>query len=120
MKIGCPRGMPAAFIDRMYDDLDAGTKRAILKLYRATDDRDETSHGLVQLLKPLDLPACVVWGAADPYLPVKFAHQQKEAFPKAEVHLLQDSGHFPFADNPEGVAQAVVPFLTQQVQQRAA
>jgi len=120
MKIGCPRGMPAAFIDRMYDDLDAGTKRAILKLYRATDDRDETSHGLVQLLKPLDLPACVVWGAADPYLPVKFAHQQKEAFPKAEVHLLQESGHFPFADKPEGVAKAVVPFLTQQVKQKAA
>jgi pimeloyl-ACP methyl ester carboxylesterase len=120
MKLRCPRGMPAAFIDRMYDDLDAGTKRAILKLYRATDDRDEMSRGLVDLLKPLDLPACVVWGAADPYLPVKFADQQKEAFPKAKVHLLKDSGHFPFADNPEGVAQAVVPFLTQQVQQRAA
>jgi pimeloyl-ACP methyl ester carboxylesterase len=114
MKIGCPRGMPPDFIDRMYDDLDAGTKRAILKLYRATDDRDETSRGLVELLKPLDLPACVVWGAADPYLPVKFAHQQKESFPQAEVHLLKDSGHFPFADNPEGVAKEVVPFLIQQ------
>lgn len=120
MNIGSPRGMPTAFIDRMYDDLDAGTKRAILKLYRATDDRDEVSQGLLQLLQPLDLPACVVWGAADPYLPVKFAQQQQVHFPKAEVHLLQDSGHFPFADNPDGVAQAVLPFLLQQTQQRAA
>ncbi len=115
MKIGCPRGMPPDFIDRMYDDLDAGTKRAILKLYRATDDRDAMSRGLVQLLKPLDIPACVVWGEADPYLPVKFAQQQKEAFPRAEVHLLSDSGHFPFADNPEGVAKAVLPFLRRQL-----
>jgi pimeloyl-ACP methyl ester carboxylesterase len=30
--------LPRAFVDRMYDDMDRGTKRAILALYRATDD----------------------------------------------------------------------------------
>jgi pimeloyl-ACP methyl ester carboxylesterase len=47
---------------------------------------------------------------------VKFAHAQQQFFPKAQVHLLPDSGHFPFADDPEGVAAAVVPFLQMQLQ----
>jgi pimeloyl-ACP methyl ester carboxylesterase len=63
------------------------------------------------MLRELDLPALVVWGTADPYLPVRFAEQQRETFPRAEVVLLGDSGHFPFADNPEAVAGAVVPFM---------
>jgi len=35
LRHGNPRGLPRAFVDRMYDDLDAGTNRAILSLYRA-------------------------------------------------------------------------------------
>lgn len=115
MGIGCPRGLPEAFINRMYDDLDRGTKRAILKLYRATDDKDERAQVLSNMLKPLNPPTLVVWGAADPYLPVRLAEQQKETFPKAQVVLLPQSGHFPFADDPQGVANAVVPFLQQQL-----
>jgi len=115
MQKGSPRGLPAEFVNRMYDDLDAGTKRAILKLYRATDDRDAVSQALSDLLKPLNLPCQVVWGAADPYLPVEFAHQQVGTVPQPQVAVLPQSGHFPFADDPEGVAAAVVPFLMRQL-----
>ncbi len=115
MQKGSPRGLPAAFVNRMYDDLDSGTKNAILKLYRATDDRDALSQALSDLLKPLNLPCLVVWGAADPYLPVEFAHRQAETFPQARVDVLAQSGHFPFADDPEGVAASVLPFLMQQM-----
>jgi pimeloyl-ACP methyl ester carboxylesterase len=115
MQKGSPRGLPAAFVNRMYDDLDSGTKNAILKLYRATDDRDALSQALSDLLKPLNLPCQVVWGAADPYLPVEFAHRQAETFPQARVQVLAQSGHFPFADDPEGVAACVLPFLMQQM-----
>ncbi len=100
----------------MYDDLDAGTRRAILKLYRATSEPGQRAELLAQLLRPHGWPTLVVWGTADPYLPVKLAEQQKDVFAQAEVVLLPDSGHFPFADNPEGVAQAVVPFLARQLQ----
>ena len=116
LRKGSPRGLPDAFLDRMYDDLDAGTRRAILKLYRATSEPGQRAELLAQLLRPHGWPTLVVWGAADPYLPVKLAEQQKDVFAQAEVVLLPDSGHFPFADNPEGVAQAVVPFLARQLQ----
>lgn len=115
MSIGCPRGMPPDFVDRMYDDLDKGTKRAILKLYRATGDLNARSQMLGKMLAPLNTPTLVVWGAADPYLPVHLAEQQKETFASAQVVLLPQSGHFPFADDPQGVADAVVPFLARQL-----
>lgn len=115
MNIGCPRGLPRAFVDRMYDDMDRGTKRAILRLYRATGDINERSRVLSDMLRPLNPPTLVVWGAADPYLPARIAAQQKETFPQARVVMLPQSGHFPFADDPQGVEDAVVPFVTAQL-----
>ena len=32
---GNPRGLPRQFADRMYDDFDRDTRRAVLRLYRA-------------------------------------------------------------------------------------
>ena len=115
MQIGCPKGLPEPFLKRMHAEMDWGTKRAILKLYRATSDLGERSRMLERMLSPIKPATLVVWGAADPYLPVRLAEQQKETFPGAQVVLLPDSGHFPFADDPQGVAQAVVPFLKAQL-----
>jgi len=111
LRHGNPRGLPRAFVDRMYDDADAGTKRAVLRLYRATDDPAGMGRRHADALAPLDRPALVVWGAHDPYLPVALAARQREAFPSAEVAVLDDSGHWPFADDPDAVGRLVEPFL---------
>jgi len=117
LRIGNPRGLPREFVDRMYSDFDAGTRRAILRLYRATGAIDALSKALHATLRPLDLPALVVWGDRDPYLPARFAEAQRETFPRAHVVHLADSGHFPYADNPAAVADAVLPFLRAQAGQ---
>jgi pimeloyl-ACP methyl ester carboxylesterase len=111
LRHGNPRGLPRAFVDRMYDDMDAGTSRAILSLYRATDDPGASGRVLADMLRPLDRPALVVWGAHDPYIPVEMADRQREAFPRARIEILEDSGHWPFADDPDGVGRVVEPFL---------
>ena len=49
----------------------------------------------VESLLPKNIPCLVVWGVADPYVPVKYAEAQKEFFPEAEV-TFEDSGHWPF------------------------
>lgn len=113
LNAGQPRPLPRAFIDRMYDDYDAGTKRAILRLYRATEPGRNAAR-LQGALRPLDRPTLVVWGARDPYIDVAYAERQRETFPSASVHVLPDSGHWPFADDPERVAALVVPFLKAQ------
>lgn len=109
LKVGNPRGLPPEFVDRMYDDFDTPTRKAVLKLYRAspTSMLESMSRGL----RDLDLPTLVVWGARDPYVPLAQAELQKQSFPRAEVHVLEDSGHWPFMDNPERTRELVVPFL---------
>ena len=104
-------GLPKPFVDRMYEDFDRGTKRAVLALYRATGDIDRLSAAVSAELAPLRRPALVVWGANDPYLPSEQAENQRQAFDVEDIVMLPDSGHWPFADNPEAVAGAVLPFL---------
>ena len=113
MKIGNPRGLPPDFVDRMYDDFDTPTRKAVLKLYRASPPSamEQLSAGL----RALDRPALVVWGAKDPYIPVEQAEMQLRTFPSAEVHVLEDSGHWPFIDNPERTRELVVPFFRRVV-----
>jgi pimeloyl-ACP methyl ester carboxylesterase len=108
-----PRGLPREFLDGMYDHLDRRTKRAVLKLYRATDDPGAASAELTALMAPRDLPALVIWGEADAYLPASYAARQREAFPSADVHVLPASGHWPFADAPETVERLLVEFVSR-------
>jgi pimeloyl-ACP methyl ester carboxylesterase len=107
--------LPEVMIDRMYDDFDRDTRRTVLRLYRATPLPYPAAEGWVRALAQLDRPALIVWGADDPFLGPRRVEDLQEPFPSAEVVRLQGSGHFPFADNPSGAAQAVLPFLRAQV-----
>jgi len=111
LKIGNPRGLPKTYIDEMFDNFDAGTRRAVLRLYRATDGLGDAAERAVAALRPRDLDCLVIWGKADIYLPWRYAEAQREAFPRAEIVYLDDSGHWPFKDNPQAVHDALVPFL---------
>jgi pimeloyl-ACP methyl ester carboxylesterase len=95
----------------MYAHFDAGTKRAVLRLYRATDDLGGLFTPHAEALRSWTFPVCVVWGAGDPYINVSYAERQREFFPAAEISVFEDSGHWPHADNPERFASVVVPFL---------
>lgn len=113
LNAGNPKPFPDAFIDRMLSDMDAGHKRAVRKLYRATD-LDELSRRLAPQLKPLELPALVLWGVDDDALPVRFAQVQKDYF-RADVHELAGCGHWPMIDEPERVRELILPFLRKHV-----
>jgi pimeloyl-ACP methyl ester carboxylesterase len=108
-----PRLPPAAG-ERLYEAMRSwGTKRAVLKLYRATPA--SAMGALRDPLRALDRPALVVWGTADAYIPWKQAERQRESFPSAEVELLEGLGHWPFLEDPARVAEHVIPFLRRQV-----
>jgi hypothetical protein len=51
----------------------------------------------------------------DPYLPVALAGWQREAFPSARVQVLDGSGHWPFADDPERTERLVLQFLGEVI-----
>lgn len=115
MQFRNPPRLPRQFVDRLFDDYDRGTRMAILKLYRATDDPSQLGHDLARALRPLQRPALVLWGTRDPYLPVWLAERQRAAFPAARVILLENSGHWPMVDDPAGVRTALLPFIREQL-----
>jgi pimeloyl-ACP methyl ester carboxylesterase len=108
-----PKPLPRSFIDRVMKYADWGHKRAVLKLYRASKRVGKANSELDAFAKTL--PVCVIWGAGDPFIPVEFAEKQKRYFPRAEVHVLQGLGHWPFIDDVEAVRGPLVEFLKRNV-----
>lgn len=106
-----PQRLPGPLVDRMYEDLDRATRRAILRLYRSADDPAGEAPRLVEALRPLDRPALVIWGERDPYVPAALAERQRQGFPSAEVHVLEQSGHWPFVDRSERVEGLLLDHL---------
>ncbi|MFL5817893.1 MAG: alpha/beta fold hydrolase [Conexibacter sp.] len=104
-----PRGLPAEFLDRVH--YGKRTRRAVLELYRATDDPGAAATEFAAFMASQDIPALVVWGEHDAYLPSSYAERQRDAFPSADVHILSASGHWPFADAPETVERLLVEFV---------
>jgi pimeloyl-ACP methyl ester carboxylesterase len=115
MQASSPRGLPPEFVEKMYDDYDRETRQTVLRLYRATPDPGETAAELGSAMAELHKPALVVWGAADPFIGVEYAERQGEFFDVQATEILEDSGHWPFQDDPERVRSAVMPFLRRQL-----
>ncbi len=111
LRQGNPRGLPLEAVERMARaSRDAATRAAVLRLYRATD-LAAVAEDLHRRLPGDRWPVLVLWGARDPYVPVRWAERQRETFPRAEVRVLGDSGHWPMLDSPVAVEQPVLAFL---------
>jgi pimeloyl-ACP methyl ester carboxylesterase len=108
---GEPMGLPREFVDGMYDRYDRRTRRAVLRLYRATDEPGSARPEPLERLRGRDLPALVIWGEHDRYVPASYAARQRELFPSADVHVLASSGHWPFVDAAETVERLLLGFL---------
>lgn len=104
-----PGPMPDSFIDSVIEHFDQGTQRAILRLYRSSPPQVLAAAGAH--LGRLDVPALVVWGVRDPYIPERFGRAYAEAIPHAELLEVADAGHWPWLDRPELIAR-VVAFLS--------
>jgi pimeloyl-ACP methyl ester carboxylesterase len=114
LKRGQPRPLPEEAFELFYRaSKDKGTQRAVLRLYRASPASFLETLG--PPLREMNRPTLVVWGAHDPYIKVKYAEQQMQTFPGAEVVLLEESGHWPMWDAPEETEAAIVPFLVRQL-----
>jgi pimeloyl-ACP methyl ester carboxylesterase len=103
-----PGPMPQAWLDSVLEHFDQGTQRAILRLYRSSPPEVLAAAG--ERLGRLDVPALVVWGMKDPYIPARFAHEYVDALPQAQLLELEDAGHYPWLDRPEVLAR-VADFL---------
>ena len=114
-----PRPLPREFVDRNYDYFDRGTRCAILKLYRAMPNLTELGREHAAALRPHDKPALVIWGDRDPFLPQTLAESNREGFPHADVHIFENSGHWPFVDTEARTVELMRDFFGRHVREQA-
>ena len=78
--------LPRAFVDRMYDDFDRATRRAVLRLYRSVADVAAQASALAARAAPARPAGARALGrAATPTCAPRYAERQRAAFPHAEV-----------------------------------
>ncbi len=107
-------GLPDVWVNRIAGHLNpAGTKRAVLRLYRST--RAEDMDALVEPLRRCDPDALVVFGTDDVYIPAEQAERQRRVFPRVRIETLPGVGHWAWLEQPDRVAGLVVPFLRERV-----
>jgi pimeloyl-ACP methyl ester carboxylesterase len=98
---------PPEFVDMIWDHLDEGTFRAVLRLYRSAPESELEAAG--RGLRGLGAPALVVWGRRDRYLPARFGRDYAEVL-DAELMELPGVGHWPWREDA-AVIERVVGFL---------
>ena len=104
-----PGPMPQAWQQSVLEHFDQGTQRAILRLYRSAPPNVLEAAGAQ--LGRLRMPALVVWGMKDPYIPGRFGRAYADALQRAELVELADAGHWPWLDRPDAIDR-IVDFLS--------
>jgi len=100
-----------------YDSWDH--RRAIYRFVRdiPTSPRHATWHELAQLERSLGrlshLPVCMIWGMRDWCFHPSCLAQLRQHFPHAEVHELEDVGHWVLEEATERVESILAEFLSK-------
>jgi pimeloyl-ACP methyl ester carboxylesterase len=107
-----PRPLPDRFVQLIYDYYDRSERCAILRYYRDFSKTFMTApREQAKTLRPLDLPALVIWGDRDPFIPPDQAEKQRQAFPHARIVHVPDGGHWIHIDHARLVRSLYVKFL---------
>ncbi len=93
--------LPEPMIDRIWSQWDAGTRRAVLGLYRSADPQALAAAG--SRLGALSCPALILWADQDPYIGVEQGRWYAATLPNAELELVAPAGHWPWLDRPETI-----------------
>ena len=97
-----------AWFDDIGSRFDQGTQRAVLRLFRAATPAAREAAG--RELRTLDVPALVVHGAEDPWLPARTAQAYAALLPQSELLEVPGAGHWPWLEDPALVGR-VLRFL---------
>ena len=98
-------------LSAVWQQFDQGTQRAILRLHRDAGEQRLADAGTG--LAKLDLPALVIWGERDPWLPYELGERYAATLPHARLERVAEAGHWPWLDQP-GVVDRVAGFLESE------
>jgi haloalkane dehalogenase len=100
--VGLASIVPQFFGDQAQPDSLVAVRAWTSTLFAALDRQD--AHVAAGDLARLDLPATLIFGAADDYLSPDLARHLAGLFPHADLHPVDDASHWPQWDQPAIVA----------------
>ena len=62
---------------------------------------------LPKWLHRIDVPVKIIWGREDRIIPVGFVKEYQRLLPKAQVHILENTGHLPHAEKADEFVELV-------------
>ena len=87
------------------------SRRGMLELYRSFDlDELKPYH---RKLAELGVPALILWGQQDEFLPLDYASRFAREIPGSKLVLLEGVRHFLYEDEPERCGREVIEFLEE-------
>lgn len=100
-----PGPLPGEFIDGFWPDFDRGTRRAILRLYRASPPEVLARAG--ERLGDLSCPTLILWPTDDPYIGPEWGPRYAEAIgANARLEMIDRAGHWMWLDRPDVIDKA--------------
>ena len=57
------------------------------------------------------VPTLLVWGEADPIIPVSHAYEAHEAMPGSRLEVMPGLGHYPHCEDPRAFARILLDFI---------
>jgi pimeloyl-ACP methyl ester carboxylesterase len=102
---GSDRPLPDDVLASASAGFDLGTERAVLALLRSASPESLAQAG--DGLGAIAAPALVLWGAKDPWIPVRFGAGYAATLGDATLEVAADAGHWPWIERPELGARIV-------------
>jgi len=99
---------------RAYSSLaEPDSRHAFLRTLRSVVDAGGQSvSARDRLYLTAVLPTLIVWGDADPIIPVEHGRAAHEAMPGSRLEVFPGVGHYPHAEAPERFAEVLLEFLS--------
>lgn len=99
---------PRERIGVIWQQFDQGTQRALLRMHRDADP-ERLAHAGANL-HSLRMPALILWGSQDPWLPARWADVYASVLAGSQLLALPRAGHWPWLDDAT-VLDRVATFL---------
>ena len=112
-RVGLQPAPVVAELWRSYSSLgDEDTRRAFLRTLRAVVDRGGQAVSAANRLHlAAEMPTLIVWGGADPIIPVEHAHEAHAGIEGSRLEIFDGVGHYPHVEAPERFVTLLTEFI---------
>ncbi len=119
-RVGLRPAPVVAELWRSYASLaDASARRAFLRTLRAVvDPRGQAVSASNRLHLACEVPTLIVWGDADPIIPVDHASSAHASIPGSRLEIFEGVGHYPHCEAPGRFVEVLGDFIETTVPAR--